>query len=174
VAGLVVAGLWLALRSGGRRRIVPVFVGGSAGGGALGATSREDFSVTGEEMAGAMGAPGRNGAPGIDGSAGNHDAMEADSPRAEAIGDDAQADGLADRDDDGDEAVSGDSLSEPDIAWSDLAPAFTSAWTVPAGQWLLNGGDASSADDDEAIELDDEAHKREIAAVTEEADHAGD
>lgn len=171
VAGLVVAGLWLVLRSGGRRRIVPVYVGGSAGVGEELASGRGSLSWSGAAVT--MGVNGDDrAAKSVSVVAG------ADATWHEADGDQNAADRAetneAGEASDEDEDEVGGSLSEPEIAWSELAPAFTSAWTVPAGQWLLNGGDTGLLDDDVAIEPGVGGHKREAAAVAEEAEHAGD
>ncbi|HEY7982702.1 MAG TPA: hypothetical protein VID73_00955 [Ktedonobacterales bacterium] len=47
-------------------------------------------------------------------------------------------------------------LGEPAAAWSDLAPAFTSGWTMPANGWLLSGID--DAEDDEVAATPDTHH----------------
>ncbi|HEV2238285.1 MAG TPA: hypothetical protein VGR57_16605, partial [Ktedonobacterales bacterium] len=44
-------------------------------------------------------------------------------------------------------------LGEPVAAWSDLAAAFTSGWTMPASGWLLSGID--DAEDDETATAPD-------------------
>jgi len=45
-------------------------------------------------------------------------------------------------------------LAEPTEAWSDLQPAFTSAWLTPASQWIIVDNDED--DDEEADEVGDE------------------
>lgn len=174
VAGLVVAGLWLALRSGGRRRIVPVFAGGWAGPAERGETGHVGLAVTADRVPGVAGAVAAGGGGSADtagiGATGRNGDVEVHGDAVEAGWDDVESNAM----ESGDEDVAGTSLSEPEIAWSDLAPAFASAWTVPAGQWLLDSGDAELPDDDETFEPDGDGQKRAIAAVAEEADHAGD
>jgi hypothetical protein len=64
-------------------------------------------------------------------------------------------------------------LGDPVGTWSDLAPAFTSAWTLPAKGWLLSGID--DGDGDESGDSDahgDNGDEPDTPAADDEAPHA--
>jgi hypothetical protein len=73
-------------------------------------------------------------------------------------------------------AVEAERLGEPVGAWSDLAPAFTSPWTMPGKNWLLSGIDDGDGADDggEGKEGKDDGEpalpEMESAAPRDEAD----
>ncbi|HUY77011.1 MAG TPA: proton-conducting transporter membrane subunit, partial [Ktedonobacterales bacterium] len=63
-------------------------------------------------------------------------------------------------------------LAEPTAAWSDLQPAFASAWLTPASQWIIvdnddEADDEDGEDDSEAEEVD--GQDVAVAAPTKEA-----
>jgi hypothetical protein len=64
-------------------------------------------------------------------------------------------------------------LSEPQVAWSELQPAFESVWVLPAGEWLLAGID--DEEDDESATPEAEKDESLVVSVThEEVPHGDD
>lgn len=64
-------------------------------------------------------------------------------------------------------------LSEPQVAWSDLRPAFDSAWTLPAGEWLLSGIDDEEDDESTSLDVKDDASVA-VSATRKETKHGDD
>jgi hypothetical protein len=64
-------------------------------------------------------------------------------------------------------------LSEPQVAWGDIRPAFDSVWTLPAGEWLLSGIDDEGDDESMSLAVKDDASVA-ISATRKETKHGDD